>query len=71
LRVPNTHASIESLLVSPSRITPILTGRVSVLLADEINDDDSAETQIHKEARDPDDEEEDQDVSFLPEGKNH
>jgi hypothetical protein len=34
---------------------PIPTGHVSVLPEDEINDDDPAETQVHEEARDPDD----------------
>jgi hypothetical protein len=34
---------------------PIPTGHVSVLPEDKINDDDPAETQVHEEARDPDD----------------
>ena len=71
LRVPNTRASIESLRASLSRITPIPTGRVSVLPEDEINDDDPAETQVHEEARDPDDEDEDKDDSTLPDTKDN
>jgi len=57
--MPNTCASIESLRVSLSPITPIPTGHISVLLQDEIDDDDPAETQVHEEARDPDDNDED------------
>jgi len=71
LRVPNTRASIESLGASLSPITPIPTGRVSVLPEDEINDDDPAETQVHEEARDPEDEDEDEDDSTLPEGEDN
>jgi len=69
--MPNTRASIESPRASPSRITSIPLGRVSVLPEDEINDDDPAETQVHKEALDPDDEDEDEDEydSTLPEGE--
>jgi hypothetical protein len=33
-----------------------------------INNADPAETHVHKEARDPENEEEDEDDSFLPEG---
>jgi len=71
--MPNTRASIESLRASLSRITPIPTGRVSVLPEDEINDDDPAETQVHEEARNPDDEDEDEDEddSTLPEGEDN
>jgi len=71
LRLPNTHASIESLRASYNRITPIHTGRVSVLPEDEMNDDDPAETHVHEEARDPDDEEEEEDDSTLPEGEDN
>jgi len=71
LRVPNTHASIESLRASLRRITPIPTGRVSVLPEDEINDVDPAETQFHEEARDPEDEDQDEDDSTLPEGEDN
>jgi hypothetical protein len=48
-------------------------GRVSILPDDEINDEDPAETQVHEEACDPDneDEDEDEDDSTLPEGKNN
>jgi hypothetical protein len=60
LRVPNTCASIESLRASLSQNTPIPTGHVSVLLEDQTNDDDPAETQVHEEAHDRDDEEEDE-----------
>jgi hypothetical protein len=56
LRRPNTRASIESLRALLSRITPIPTGWVSVLPEDEIKNDDPAETRVHGEARDPDDE---------------
>jgi hypothetical protein len=45
---------------------PIPTGCVPVLPEDEINHDDPAMTQVHKEARDPDDEEDDQDDSTSP-----
>jgi len=71
--MPNTRASIESLRASLSRITPIPTGRVSVLPDNEINDDDLAETQVHEEARDPDDEDEDEDEddSTSPEGEDN
>jgi hypothetical protein len=69
LRVPNTRASIASLRASLSRITHIPTGRGSVLPEDEIKDDDRAETEVHKEACDPDDEDEDEDDSTLPEGE--
>jgi hypothetical protein len=41
------RVSIESLRTSLSQITPIPTGRVSVIPEDEINDDDPAETQVH------------------------
>ena len=71
LRVPNMRASIESLRASLSRITPLPTGRVSVLPEDEINDDDPAETQVHEEARDPEDEDEDEDDSTLPEAEDN
>jgi hypothetical protein len=71
LRVPNTHASIESLRASLTRIISIPTDRVSVLPEDEINDDDPAETQVHKAGRDPDDKEEDEDDSTLPEGEDN
>jgi hypothetical protein len=71
LREPNTRASIESLRASLSRITPIPTGRVSVLPEDEINDDDPAETQVHEEARDPEDEDEAEVDSSLPEGEDN
>ena len=69
--MPNTCASIESLRAPLSRNTPIPTGRVSVLPEDEINDDDSAETQVHEEARGPDDEDEDEhaDDSTIREGE--
>jgi len=70
-RVPNTRASIQSHRASVSRITPIATGRVSVLPEDEIDDDDPAETQVHEEARDPDDTEEDEDDSTLAEGEDN
>jgi len=71
--MPNTRASIESLRVSLSRITPIATGRVSLLPEDETNDDDPTETQVHEEARHPDDEDEDedQDDPTLPEGEDN
>jgi hypothetical protein len=71
--MPNTRASIESLRTSLSRITPIPTGRVSVLPEDEIHDDDPAETQVHDEARDPDQEaeDEDEDYSTLPEAEDN
>jgi hypothetical protein len=71
--MPNTRASSESLRASLRQITPIPTGRVSVLSEDEINDDDPAEIQVHEEARDPDDEDEDQDEddSTLPAGEDH
>jgi len=59
--MPNMRASIESLRVSLSRITLIPKGRVLVLPEDDINDDDSAETQVHEEAHDPDDDDEDED----------
>jgi hypothetical protein len=71
LCVPNTRASIESLLASLTRITPIPTGRISVLPEDEINNDDPAETQVHEEARDPDNEEEDEADSTMPEGEDN
>jgi hypothetical protein len=47
------------------------TGRVSVLPEDEINDDDPAETQVHEEACDPDNEDEDEDEadSTLPQSE--
>jgi hypothetical protein len=61
VRVPNTHASIQSLRASLSRIKPIPTGRISVLLEDQMDDDDPAETWVHEEARDPDNESEDED----------
>jgi hypothetical protein len=50
-----------------SRITPSTTGHVSVLPEHPINDDDPAETQVHKEARNPDDAEEHKDDTILPE----
>jgi hypothetical protein len=70
LSIPNTHGSIESISASPSRITPIPTGCVSILLEDEIIDDNHADTLFHKEAHDPGDEDEDadEDTSTLPEG---
>jgi hypothetical protein len=73
LHIPNTRASIEPLRASLRRITPIPTGHVSVLPEDEINDDDPAETQVHEEARNPDDEDadEDEDHSTLPEGEDN
>jgi len=73
LRMPNTRVSFESLRASLSRITPIPTGRVSVLPEDEINDDYPAETNVHEEARDPhdEDEDEDEDDSTLPEGEDN
>jgi hypothetical protein len=71
LRLPNTRASIESLRASLSRITPIPTGRVSVLPEDEINDDDPAETQVHEESHDPEDKDKDKDDSTLPEGEDN
>jgi len=71
--MPNTHASIESLRALLSQITPIPTGHVSVLPVDEINAHDPAEIQVHEEARDPDDEDEDEveDDSTLPEGEDN
>jgi hypothetical protein len=69
--VLNTRASIESFRASLNRITPIPTGRVSVLPEDEINDDYPAETQGHEEARDPDDKEKDEDDSTLPAGEDN
>jgi len=71
--MPNTHDSIESLRASVSRITPIPTGRVSVLPENEIEDDDPAETQVHEETRVPDDEDEDhnEDDSTLPQGEDN
>jgi hypothetical protein len=69
--VLNRHASIESFRASLNRITPIPTGRVLVLPEDEITDDDPAETQVHEEARDPDDKEKDEDDSTLPAGKDN
>jgi hypothetical protein len=73
LRTPNTRASIESLRGSLSPVTPIPTGRVSVLQEDESNDEDLAETQVQDEAHDPDDEDEDKDKddSTLPEGEDN
>ena len=71
MRKWNTRASVESLPASLSRIMSIPTGRVPVLLHDEINDDDPPETQVHEEARDPHDENEDEDDWTLPEGKNN
>jgi hypothetical protein len=65
------RASIESLLASLTRITPIPKGGISVLAEDEINNDDPAEIQVLKEARDPDNEEEDEDDSTLPEGEDN
>jgi hypothetical protein len=46
-------------------------GHVSVLLEDEVNDDDLAKIQVHEEAHDPDDEEEDEHDSALPEGEDN
>jgi hypothetical protein len=71
LRVPDPRASIESLQASLSQITPISTGRISVLPEDEINDDEPAVTHGHEEARDPDDGEEDDDESTLREGEDN
>jgi hypothetical protein len=67
--MPNTRASIESLRVSLSRITPVPPSRVSVLPEDEINDDDPAATQVNEEAPDSDDSDEDEDDLTLPEGE--
>jgi len=61
LHGPNTLASIESIRASLSRITPIPTGLVPVLPEDELNDDHPAGTHVHEEARNPDDEDEDED----------
>jgi len=49
------------------------TGRPSVLPEEEINDDDSAKTQVHVEAHDSDDdnEDEDEDDSYFPEGEDN
>jgi hypothetical protein len=71
--MPNTHASIESLPTSLSRITSIPTGCVSVLPEDDIFDDDPAVTQVHQGAHDPDDEDEDNDKdnSTLQEGEHN
>jgi len=65
------RASIEFFRPSLSRITAIPTGRVSVLPEDEINDDYPAETQVLEAARDPDDEDKDEDDSTLPEGEDN
>jgi hypothetical protein len=48
-------------------------GHVSVLPEDKINDDDSPDTQVHEEARYPDDEHEDEDAddSTLPQGEDN
>jgi len=54
--MPYICAGMESLQASLGRITPIVPGRVSALPADEINTDNPVETQVHKEARNPDDE---------------
>jgi len=71
--MPNTRVSIESLRASLRRITPIPTRRISVLPEDEINDDHPAETPVHEEARNSDneDEHEDEDNSTLPEGEDN
>jgi hypothetical protein len=69
--VTNTRASIQSLLASLSRITPICTGLVSVLPVEETNDHDPAKPQVKEEARDPNYKEEDNDDSTLPEGKDN
>ena len=68
LQVPNMRASIESLQASRSRIRLILTCHVSVLTEDKMNPDDPAQTQVHEEARDPDDDHEAEDAndSTLP-----
>jgi len=58
--VPTACMSIQSLLASLSQITPIPTGRVSVLLEDEVKDDDPAETHVQEAAHHPDDEDEDE-----------
>jgi hypothetical protein len=67
--MPNTRASIESFRASHSRITPVPTGRISVLPEDEVDENPPA-TQVHENTRDPEyeDEDEDEDDSTLPEG---
>jgi hypothetical protein len=71
LRVPNTHASMESLQASLSQITPVSKGCFTSLPEYEINDDHSAETQVHEDPCDPNNGngDEDEDHSILPEGK--
>jgi len=71
--MPNTRASMESLRASPSRITPIPTGRGSVVPEDKINIDDPVKTKFHEKARGPDDEgqDKDEDESTLPEDEDN
>ena len=58
--MPGMRSSLEFLQALLSQITPIPMGCVSVLPEDEINDDHPAVTQVHKAARNPDVEDEDE-----------
>jgi hypothetical protein len=71
--MPSTHASIETLQGSLSRITPIATGRVSVRPQARIIHDDPADSQVYEEARDVDKEDKhnDEHDSMLPEGEDN